>query len=50
MYLTVYNTFVTALAVCGLGVWDKDLDISKSKDTKLLDQFLPFIYKESQEN
>jgi len=47
MYLTAFNTFVTAIAVCALGIWDQDINVEDPKVKKLVETFFPFIYKES---
>mmetsp|Transcript_25517 Transcript_25517/g.19270 ORF Transcript_25517/g.19270 Transcript_25517/m.19270 type:complete len:210 (-) Transcript_25517:308-937(-) len=46
----MYNTFVTAFAVGGFCVWDQDVAINNSPDSKLLELLFPFLYRHTRDN
>lgn len=50
MYLTLYNTTVTAIAICTIAIWDQDINPNDPKYAKLIDVFYPYLYKETYEN
>eukprot|EP00347_Sterkiella_histriomuscorum_P002642 403367358 len=50
IYLTSFNTFVTAIAVCTIAIWDQDLNPSDKKQGSLIELFFPFLYSESMEH
>jgi magnesium-transporting ATPase (P-type) len=47
VYLTSFNTFVTAIAICALAVFDQDINVEDKSKKDLIEIFFPFIYKES---
>lgn len=46
-YLTMFNTIVTAIAICTLGIWDQDINDEDKKTNELTEIFYPFLYKET---
>jgi magnesium-transporting ATPase (P-type) len=51
VYMSAFNMFATNFAVCIFAVWEIDLICDPShKDYKLVDLFMPQIYKETAQN
>mmetsp|Transcript_30488 Transcript_30488/g.29882 ORF Transcript_30488/g.29882 Transcript_30488/m.29882 type:complete len:138 (-) Transcript_30488:482-895(-) len=46
----MYNTFVTAFAVGGFGVWDQDIALNRPEELPLIELLFPFVYRHTKEN
>ena len=46
-YLTVFNTVVTACALCGMAILDQDIDFLDPSIQPMISLFMPLIYKET---
>ncbi len=48
--MSAFNIFATNFAVCALAVWDIDINVDDPKTKRIIDLFLPQIYKNTLEN